>query len=246
MSSCLIGDDLYGTVAPPGDIRSISGPTILSQYSNDYHRADWQGANDFDRTRWPEGRNPVHPPLKSSFARPAVQTRAPFTNGSRCSTSMVEQDDCAQRRQQLTDVGTRIYNNNSCQMPAPTTDPSPMLCPQEILWQAGWVGTAPMFIPVANDQCSNPASCIPTHRWEKIYRNPQEWQEIYAKRAMEDGREWNPYQHMAARQKMLQFIAADFAPRRGDPHTIPLARPEPGIATLAEIKMQQQIPHPQF
>ena len=250
MSSCLIGDDLYGTVSPPGNIRSISGPTILSQYANEYERTNWQGAEDFASNRWPDGRDPVHPPLKSSFARPAVRTTVPYGQSANCNGSAIvsadSSGDCSQRRQALTDAGTRIYNNLPCQMPPPTTAPSPMICPQEVLWQASWVGTSPMFIPIANDKCGNPPSCIPTHRWEKIYRNPQEWNEIYANRAMEDGRELNPYEHMAARQKMLQFLAADFAPRKGDPHTIPLARPNPGIATLAETKLEQQIPYPQF
>jgi hypothetical protein len=178
----------------------------------------------------------------SSFERPNPSVQPAF----RGFPAEAEFDPKRCNREALTEIGKRMVNEQPCTVPRSTDPRQPYICPQEVAWQSLWIGASPTFIPIEDGRCPNPG-CPPTGRWDKIYRNPQEWNDIYYKRAIEDGREWNFYEHLDNRQKLLQFLASDFAARRGDPYTVPTVRPNPGVHTLAEARLAQTgLPPPRF
>lgn len=215
-------------------------PAILSQYRDEYSRSQWDLREP--PKRWRESRNPEHPPLVSSFDRPNPVVQAPF-RGFPCEGEL---DTKRCNREALTEIGKRMIDDQACRVPQTREPKGPYVCPQEVTWQSMWIGTAPTFIPIEDGRCPNPG-CPPSGRWDKVYRNPQEWNELYFKRAIEDGRQWNFYEHLDNRQKLLQFLASDFAARRGDPYTVPTVRPNPGVQTLAEARLTQTgLPPPQF
>lgn len=120
----------------------------------------------------------------------------------------------------------------------------------DIGFKSQFVGTDAVFIPQTETVENN--ECAANTRWKKLYRNPRDLDRARFERTIQIGAQWNPYEHLDARQKMWQFQMADWAPRKGDPYTVPTARPYRGgphpstVRTLQEDRIIQGIPLRKF
>lgn len=120
----------------------------------------------------------------------------------------------------------------------------------DIGFKSQYVGTDAVFIPQTEPVENN--ECAANTRWRKLYRNPRDMDRARFERTLQLGAQWNPYEHLDARQKMWQFQMADWAPKKGDPYTVPTARPYRGgpapstMRTLQEDRIIQGIPLRKF
>lgn len=86
---------------------------------------------------------------------------------------------------------------NNCQ-----TDPP--ACPLETVWKASFIGCPSTY--VKTEPCKN--YTLDRRLWQADL-NP-----LLMERGMLSGKEWNPYEHMHARQAWMQFISRDFSSRK--------------------------------
>jgi len=89
------------------------------------------------------------------------------------------------------------------------------LCPQGVSWEASFPGCQTTYWPNKEEVRVAP-------RQNRVYvadLNPLIYQ-----RSVVNGQIWNPYEHMQARQKFIQFICTD-PNKRTDPYTQPIQQP---------------------
>ena len=141
---------------------------------------------------------------------------------------------------QMREIGNRLYNSKKCFV-EPFCPPK-NYCDFDLDFYAQWIGISPFKI----DQFKNCDRYRTENQlYTRIYENPLLTNSRVYERGILSGKIPNFYNHLDAQQKLIQFLATDFRPRKGDPYTIPVSAPNQGL-TLAEARIVEKLPSPQF
>ena len=236
------------------EIGSIENPQILPQMDTYYDPirnpfVQWRNTG-IASNRNPEGQSMDTPIL------PKQCNVAPYQPNFIGGEELGNENQTCSNSQKLAEIGSRIYNDPN--RPARYDqvhnyqDRQFGILPvkYDIAFKTQFIGMNPVFIPqtepVDNDECAA------NTRWQKLYRNPRDMDRVKFERTLQIGAQWNPYEHLDARQKMWQFQMSDWAPKKGDPYTVPTSRPYRGgpspstVRTLQEDRIIQGLPLRKF
>lgn len=159
-------------------------------------------------------------------------------------------EDELKRRQEENCVQDLVANAYYAQKPKPAKCPtnhsatSLKACDHQLKFSASFQGVQTFYVP-DKKPVPKEASLANDARYAAIYMTPEQLRVQAYEYRLAQGREGNPYtpEAMNARQGLAQFLSCDFAPRKGDPYTRPVAKPMRG-KTLAQAKVDMRLPRP--
>ena len=90
--------------------------------------------------------------------------------------------------------------------------PEPGMCDMHTVWKSTFAGCPSFHVRTGTIEPGDPGACkdytLDRRLWQADL-NP-----LIMERSILSGKLWNPYEHMHARQKFLQFISTDFSSRK--------------------------------
>lgn len=123
--------------------------------------------------------------------------------------------------QSLTDLMANVTEEYADEIPFTAMEtpccPNPPTCPERLWWQAQFKGCQTSYTDSDNPEIRCEVAPIPD-RYKVADLN-----ELLFERSIATAAEWNPYEHMNARQLFIQFINADMG-RGGDPYSRPVKK----------------------